>query len=102
MKKLTKSDNGNHVHLKMGDRFVIELDENATTGYTWKIESFDEDQLKPIKEDLMKLREGIGAGGKKVIEFEVIGNGTTKIELSLTNSWTGDVADAFRVTLENK
>lgn len=101
MEKITKAENGTRIHLKMGDRFGIELDENPTTGYMWKIKSFDENQLKPIKEDLMNLGEGIGAGGKKVFEFEVIGKGSTKVEILLSNSWTDDVAETFHITVES-
>ena len=38
---ITQTDNGKAVQVHAGDTLVIQLDENASTGYTWAVNKID-------------------------------------------------------------
>ena len=38
---VTENDNGKTVTLNTGDKLVVKLDGNPTTGYTWQLNDFD-------------------------------------------------------------
>jgi hypothetical protein len=53
------------VSLHVGDRLVVTLDGNPTTGYTWEVASSDAAILKPIGEaQFTPATSAVGSGGK--------------------------------------
>jgi inhibitor of cysteine peptidase len=68
MLQLTETDNGRKIKLKKGDRVVIKLFSNPTTGYDWEMQP--NDHFSVSKEFLAKDSKVIGSGGTAT--FEVI------------------------------
>ena len=99
MIKIDKSDNGKKIKAKKGDIIELHLDENPTTGYRWVIKSVDEKQLKVSEKEQKTENKGIGAGGVKIFQIEVIGEDSSKLNLSHENSWEKDSTETFSITV---
>ncbi len=77
------------IDLKIGTIFHIEQDANPTTGYQWKV-------AKPFDSRVINLLDSrylgpdsqlIGAGGKEVWTFKVVGRGKTAVVLEYSRPW---------------
>jgi inhibitor of cysteine peptidase len=103
-KTVTSKDDEKLVTLNTGDKLVIKLPGNYTTGYQWEvIEGYDDDiirqegngEYKPEKNDR------VGAGGTAIFTFTAISTGRTDINLEYRRPWekTGDVPEDFEITV---
>ena len=75
-----------NITVKAGEQFVIQLDENPTTGYQWTVAISDESIVKLDKDDYQQQSAGsniVGAGGTRVLTFKGLKQGT--VTLTLTN-----------------
>ena len=77
------------IEVQAGERFTIELDSNATTGYSWVLGNpVDENILRLVHSDYISPKNGLsGAGGNQVWVFEALHPGTTTIVLEYKRSW---------------
>jgi len=106
-----RSDDGKTFALSLGGDFVVELDENPTTGYLWAIDSMDMDRLGFVRSS---FRPGagvgshpgavaIGGGGQRVLLFQAKAIGEAHLGLKLLREWVGaaSVIDrcAFRLRI---
>ena len=104
--KLMATDNGGQVEVKMGDQFVIELEGNPSTGYTWEAKDLDTSIFQQIGD--AKFTSGnpslIGAGGTLALTFKAVRAGTATLTLVYHRSWeTGvDPINTFTVTVTAK
>ena len=59
-----EKDNGALVEVTLGSKVTVELEENPTTGYQWRIDSVDEVFLVPEGDAfLVGEQMGLGAAG---------------------------------------
>ena len=79
----------NIISAKTGETFVIELDSNITTGYSWQL-------AKPLKKEFIRLVSSeyinlhpnvTGAGGKEIWRFITLKKGSTKISFQYSRPW---------------
>jgi len=98
---IDKTLNGKKILAQKGDVIKVQLVENPTTGYMWKINSLDEKHLKYTEKEYEISGEAVGAGGLKTFSIEVINKGTSKLSFALGNSWENDAVEAFNVTIES-
>lgn len=96
---LGPEDAGRTVTVAAGDRLVLSLPENASTGYTWQV-----DELPPgarVLEERFELPAGgaIGSSSRHVFVLEPSGEGT--LRLRHARPWQPDqsVLDRYEVTL---
>jgi len=87
------SDPSIPIEVKVGDRFTIELDSNATTGYSWVFDQpVDETILRLVSTDYITAKSGLtGAGGSQVWLFQAIQPGTAVISLNYERSWEAEL-----------
>jgi len=103
--KLTEDDNRRAVRLTKGQRLVLELEENPSTGYKWQ---FRDDGLP----DVVKLVDSkfepysteptrLGVGGKRFFTFEAVEYGNGLIKLVYCRPWQCELSTAkeFSVTV---
>lgn len=101
-KRLSFVDNNKELEANVGDVIVVELTENATTGYQWEVSSFTEDTLVFEGRDGIPAPRGApGAGGSEsVFRFRAENPGQASVALKL---WRGfeddDAVFMFRVNL---
>ncbi len=99
---LGKEDFGRQVELREGEKILITLDANPTTGYQWEIVEVDNSILKQVGEaeydaDSPKL---VGSGGEENFRFEAVGTGVTDLQLIYHQPWeTVPPVDTFSLTI---
>lgn len=93
---------GQSISVKRGDKFVIALASNPTTGYRWTAE----DNSK-VEQQRSRYVQGdsnlMGAGGTQMITFEATDRGRTTLTLDYARSFEKDTPPAetedFQVTV---
>lgn len=90
-KALTLADNGATIHVRRGDRIVIRLPENPTTGYRWDPDAVD-DRIVSLtsREYAPPAGGGVGAGGAVSMVFEAQAPGEGNIRLKRWRDWEGE------------
>ena len=70
-----------------GDIFTIILDENGSTGYTWSYVVNKEEHVKFISDEYITGSNIPGAPGKHYYTFEVLADGVSTIDFTLSRSF---------------
>ncbi|MET1232333.1 MAG: protease inhibitor I42 family protein [Candidatus Limnocylindrales bacterium] len=100
---LTSADDGSAIRAALGERIVISLDANPTTGYTWQVApGLDASVVEFVSEAYQQDPAGYGAvgvGGTDVLTFHAVGEGTTTIVLVYQRSGDATAAESFTVTV---
>ena len=79
----------------------INLAENATTGFRWAIDRYDEQLFEVVATEPHYPNNAIGAGGEVSFIFRAKKPGSGEIALKNWRHWEGDssVTNRFRVRL---
>ena len=86
--KLDAGDDGSQVELQVGQKLVVSLEGNPTTGYTWEAADLDEKVLRQVGEAEFKADSGAtGAGGTQTLRFEAVNSGQTTLKLAYLRPW---------------
>lgn len=98
------SDKGSLIELEKGNKIIIQLDSNPTTGYRWIpseeidstiVELTDSEYFQTEKEE-GKEEEIVGVGGFEVFTFEARSSGQTEIILYYLQPWEkAELQDEF-------
>ena len=96
-----ESDNGRTVDIRLGESVRINLSENATTGYRWTIDRYDEELIEALSTEAHYPPKTIGVGGEVSFIFRGKKIGTGEIVLKHWRPWEGDssVTTRFRIWL---
>jgi len=95
---LTRKDSGKTVEVRLGDRIVLRLPENPTTGFVWKIDEPNGEVLRVQSSDY-SLRPGVGAGGgERSLVLESISPGTVTLQLKHSRDCESDPSSDDRFT----
>jgi inhibitor of cysteine peptidase len=98
---LTLRDNDGTAEVYIGDSVRIKLPENATTGFRWEIDRYDEQLFEVLATEPHYPKDSIGAGGYVSFTFRAKNPGFGEIALKNWRHWEGDssVTNRFRVRL---
>ncbi len=101
MLSLSQTDNDRTVDVRLDDTVRITLPENATTGYRWAIDRYDEDIVAVLATEPHYAGQAIGSGGEVAFLFKAKKSGTGEIALKRWRHWEGDksVVERFRLRL---
>lgn len=96
---LGPEDRDRKVSVRVGDRIVLRLPENPTTGYRWQTEF---PPFLRLAHDANEHGEAPGAGGFRVLELVVAAAGLDEIRLACARPMDAANAriDQFNVVLE--
>ena len=99
---LTPSDNGGSFKLRVGGDAVLQLPENASTGYRWAVDSADTALVEVKEGDSLSTSKAVGAGGEAQFQIEAKASGTAHVKLKRWRPWEGDssVVERYEVTFE--
>jgi inhibitor of cysteine peptidase len=99
MLSLVETDNGRTIDVRLGETVQITLPENATTGFRWAIDHYDEDTLEALATDPHYSAKAVGSGGEVAFSFRAKKIGSGEIVLKHWRQWEGDasVTARFRV-----
>ena len=100
-----EQDNNRAVNVVVGQRFVVRLNENPTTGYVWAIDgqpTLFVLQSSDYVADAQPNAQGkvlVGGGGQRSFAFVAKKPGTTTLKLKQWRPWQGDssIVDTFSV-----
>ncbi len=100
--ELSQGDNGGTRTAAVGDEVEVALEETATSGYRWRVESFDPAILQAADDDFTPPEPGTSGGtGQHRFRFSVVGPGTNLLRLTLIRAWDpGSVAESFETTID--
>jgi inhibitor of cysteine peptidase len=97
---LTEGDDGKSIQAHPGDRIVLQLPENPTTGYQWQIAQAG-DLLDPQGDSFVPAEPaGLGSGGIREFQFGCRAEGTARLDLKNWKAWEGDSSIARRFTVD--
>jgi len=91
----TYTDPAKTINVKVGGEFVIALDSNPTTGFTWQ-DDHDQGMLKLVEDRYVadEKAEGlVGAGGTQYYHFKALKAGTATVTLDYKRPWEEDSAE---------
>jgi inhibitor of cysteine peptidase len=88
------------VEVDVGDEIVIQLPENATTGYLWSVREMG-DGLDLVEDTTIPAtaRQGVGAGGVRVIRVRAVAPTRGDLVLQLRRAWEDRPIEERRVTV---
>jgi inhibitor of cysteine peptidase len=98
----TYSDAGETIEVKVDGEFIIALDSNPTTGYSWEA-TYDETQLELISDDYeADETDGLitGAGGTEYFRFKALKAGEFEITLDYQRSWEDEPSERMVFSVE--
>lgn len=87
----TYSDPGQAISVSVNQEFIIALESNPTTGYTWE-ESSDGSMLDLVSQDYEQdenEQEMVGVGGMEYFRYRALKQGNTEISLVYGQHWDG-------------
>lgn len=103
MLTLTEKDNGRRLAVHAGDEILVELPENASTGYRWAIDGQPAKNLELVEASARYPgAKVVGAGGTATFHFRVTGPGSGRIALKHGRSWEGDRSVVARFAVSVK
>jgi inhibitor of cysteine peptidase len=96
---LGPDDAGREVTVATGDRLVLRLPENPTTGYLW---TWEDTGALEVTRDETEAGTAPGAGGTRVLEVTAVEPGRAALELTSRRAWdlTTPPNDRFVLTVE--
>ncbi len=88
----TAADDGRALELKVGQRLVVSLQGNPTTGYAWAVDAFDPSVLEQVGEIVFEAdSDALGAGRILTGTFAAVAPGQTALKLVYAPPWETDV-----------
>jgi len=101
----TYTDSGQTLDIGTNQEFVIALDSNPTTGYSWQA-SYDESILELVGKSYELGKEAkqgaVGAGGVEYFQFKALKAGKTEITLVYKRPWEEETIDQKVFTVNIK
>ncbi|HEX6007270.1 MAG TPA: protease inhibitor I42 family protein [Burkholderiales bacterium] len=96
---LGPQDRGREVPVRVGDRIVLRLPENPTTGFRW---AGDIPAFLQVERDANESSAAPGAGGMRILELSVRTAGRAELRLVCGRSWdpSAPPTDRFNVMLQ--
>ncbi len=90
---LDEKSNGSQVEVVQNEEFLIVLDANPTTGYTWSVQTTDSPTIQQIQDVEFKPQsERLGAPGKQIFKFRATSVGEIELNLIYHRPWEKDVS----------
>lgn len=96
MLSIVESDDGRTVDIYLGESVRIDLPENATTGYRWAIDRYDEEFIEALATESRYAANAVGSGGEITFIFRGKKTGTGEIVLKHWRHWEGDLSVTAR------
>ena len=100
---ITEQDNGKTIELPKGATLVLKLSSNASTGYSWSVQS-NSSLLKLVKSDYTEQKQAklVGAPGVQTFQWQAAGSGTAALQLEYRRPWEKDqpAAKLFSISVQ--
>lgn len=97
MREIEVRSSGELVEATSGDRIVVQIPENATTGYRWVVSELPDEVELEGDEFLPPETARPGAGGERRVTLLARRPGEARVQLTLEQPWEGEAADRFEL-----
>jgi len=102
---IDENDADSQVELEQGKIFVVTLESNPTTGYSWEVVETQESILEQIGEAEFKPSQTgepplVGAGGWEIFRFKAISTGQMTLQLVYHRPWEEGVEPVKTFSLQ--
>ncbi|MDK2979842.1 MAG: inhibitor of cysteine peptidase [Chloroflexota bacterium] len=92
---VTEKDDGRTVKMRIGEKLLVQLEGNPTTGYEWSLAALNEKYLSYRGEpEFQRDSNLIGAGGTYTFIFDTLEPGRTTLTLEYARPFEPDVPPA--------
>lgn len=92
------SENGKEIHLRPRDQYIINLEENPTTGYNWQIYVCDLRIYDIVENEFIPPDSNMsGAPGRRRVVIEATNPGKGEFEMVYIRPWEKDVEPIKRI-----
>lgn len=94
-------DSGKAVQLTVGQKLVVDLEENATTGYSWQLEAALPSMLATAGDETRPAGQAgvVGAAGRRVLTYAATRAGNGELRLVYARPWEHGVPPAKTFTV---
>ncbi|MDQ1254639.1 MAG: inhibitor of cysteine peptidase [Euryarchaeota archaeon] len=100
---ITEADNGKTINVKQGHIFILKLNENPTTGYSWQLSLSSGLKLLSDKyyssKSFGSSENSIGAGGFHLWIIGAKNKGPQQVEAIYKRSWEQDGIQTFKLNI---
>jgi inhibitor of cysteine peptidase len=97
---MSLADNGRSATLRVGEALTVALPENATTGYRWMPDAYDEALVAVSEGDPDYPTDAVGSGGMAVFTVRGVRPGRTELRFKHWRHWEGDASVIERFLLQ--
>jgi len=99
MREITTADSGKKLNVGVGETLELQLPENPTTGYRWRLHSSGGPVLQLAEQSFAPSTEAVGASGTRCWIFRAVLAGVTRLELEQRRSWEHQAINTFHITI---
>ena len=100
---VTDKENGKSISLQVGQRLLVKLERNPSTGYEWSVGKTDEKLLAPDGETAFDVADANAEGAPAIqtLFFKAKSIGKVALELKYTRPWEKDKAPekVYKITV---
>jgi inhibitor of cysteine peptidase len=92
---LNYQDRGSTVNVEAQSLVIVNLEENPSTGYMWKVETAE--GLEIISDSFEKESNALGATGMRTFQFRASESGSHNLSIKKWRKWEGEtsIIDCF-------
>jgi inhibitor of cysteine peptidase len=96
---LDESRNNGTADVLVGEQFQVQLSENPTTGYRWRLRSIERAACRVVQDAFETSQSGYGGGGTRRWTFAADQAAVAALHMELTLSGQQQPAQTFDVTV---
>ena len=103
--KINEKNNKQTINLKVGQKLILSLESNISTGYSWEYATnLDKKILIELNHQYVEEETNLGGvPGNEIWTYEAKSSGETSIELNYLRTWDPDsIADTYTVKVVSK
>ena len=93
--------------IKVGDTFIIRLESNPTTGYSWNLPEIPSEIVQKISNVYEPEKTNgniVGSGGTEIWTFKAISKGNITLTFQYARPWEKDIppikTETYQITVE--
>lgn len=99
---IDQKQNGGEIAVSVGEKFGVELPENPTTGYRWKLQSPGDPALQVLEEVFEPSSSTYGSGGARRWTLAAERSAVAILRAELGRSWQTQAIQTFSLTVQVK
>jgi inhibitor of cysteine peptidase len=96
---ISEANSGSDVSIEAGQKLIVSLQSNPSTGYSWFVSQVDSGLLRQtsgrsVRKKSKTPKQMVGAPGREVFTFSAEAAGITPLEMEYRRPWEKNVAPA--------